>query len=207
MRRIPAIFLAVLVALGLFWMMHALVNLTADEIDKPPAGPGLDFIRLKQQEVPQERSRVKPKKPPPPKTPPPPPKMQSAATPKPQQPVQNLNIPNLNLPTNISGGPFLGTFNPANATGDSEAIPLVRINAQYPRSALRSGTQGEVVIEFIINPDGTVREAKIISAKPRGVFERAAISAALKWKFKPKIVDGKPVPQTGRQPFTFSLDN
>jgi periplasmic protein TonB len=61
-------------------------------------------------------------------------------------------------------------------------------------------------MEFIVNPDGTVRNVRIVSANPPGVFEQAAITAALKWKFKPKVVDGKPVQQKGVQPMVFKLE-
>ena len=48
----------------------------------------------------------------------------------------------------------------------------------------------------IVNADGSVRSAKVIDAKPRGIFEASAVQAVMRWKFKPKIKNGKPVEQT-----------
>ena len=66
MRRLGAIGLAVVVAVGLFWMMHALVYLSGGDLAKREDLGGIDFVRLKRQETLQERERRKPEKPPPP---------------------------------------------------------------------------------------------------------------------------------------------
>ena len=206
MRRLGAFGLAILVAIGLFWMMHALVYLSGGAIAKREDLGGIDFVRLKRQESLQERERRKPEKPPPPKKPPPPPKLKSVQTPKPQQQPQQMNLPNLNLPTNIGGGPFLGTYSATPTSGSSQAVPLVRIQPQYPRRAARAGTEGYVTMSLVINPDGTVRDAKVTDAQPRGVFERSAIAAILKWKFKPRVIDGQPVEQSATQTLNFTLN-
>ncbi len=44
---------------------------------------------------------------------------------------------------------------------------------------------------------GAVRDPVVIEAKPPGFFERAAIQAALKFKYKPKVIDGEPVEVSG----------
>jgi protein TonB len=127
-------------------------------------------------------------------------------TPPPETPQVPFAMPKMNLPTNITGGPFLGTVASGDMSGYSELIPLVRIQPSYPRQALRDGISGQVVFEVIINPDGTVKSARPIKSQPRGVFEAAAMNAILKWKFKPKIEDGKAVETKGIQPIDFKLD-
>ena len=37
----------------------------------------------------------------------------------------------------------------------------------------------------------------VIDAKPPGIFNRAAINAALKYKYKPKVINGEPVDVPG----------
>lgn len=54
--------------------------------------------------------------------------------------------------------------------------------------------------------DGSVRGAKVLDSKPRGVFEASAVQAVMRWKFKPKIKDGKPVEQKGSQKIEFNLN-
>ncbi len=56
---------------------------------------------------------------------------------------------------------------------------------QYPTEALREGRQGEVVVEFTVNPDGSVSDPRVVRANPPRVFDRAAISAVRRWRFQP----------------------
>lgn len=188
----------------LFLGLHLLIAGGRYMADQGETITTVDFIRLKKESELETRERKKPPKPEPPKTPPPP-KMQ-IDTPPPDAPPTPFQMPKLNLPTTISGGPFLGSFVGGDVSGYSELIPLVRINPQYPRNALRDGTEGWVEFDLVINPDGTVRTAKPIKSQPRGVFEAAASAAIFKWKFKPKIDDGKPVESRGTQRVEFKMD-
>ncbi len=45
----------------------------------------------------------------------------------------------------------------------------------------------------------------VLDAKPRGLFEAAAVQAVLRWKFKPKMVNGLAVEQKGAQKIEFNL--
>jgi len=84
-----------------------------------------------------------------------------------------------------------------NAEGD--VIPLVRIPPQYPRKAAMAKIEGWVKVEFTITEEGTVTNPRVLEAKPPRIFDREALRAILKWKFKPKIVDGVRVPQIATQ--------
>ncbi|WP_242102157.1 energy transducer TonB [Lysobacter sp. M2-1] len=55
----------------------------------------------------------------------------------------------------------------------------------YPPSALRLEQSGEVLVEFTVDTDGTVTNARVVRATPPRVFDRAAISAVNKWRFQP----------------------
>jgi periplasmic protein TonB len=188
---------------SMFWTMHLLIAGGKYIAQQGESLSTVDFVRLKKESELETRERKKPPKPEPPKTPPPP-KMKVEAPP-PDAPQTAFTMPKLDLPTTITGGPFMGSYVAGDNTGYSDLIPLVRIQPQYPRSALRDGIEGTVVFEVTINPDGTVKKARAISANPRGVFEAAAMSAIMKWKFKPKIVDGKGVETIGRQPIDFKM--
>lgn len=186
----------------LFWVMHLAIRGAGGEFDKAENLPTIDFIRLKKDADLETRERRKPPKPEPPKQPPPP-KMK-VDTPPPDAPPTPFAMPKLNLPTTITGGPFLGSFVGGDLSGYSELIPLVRIAPQCPRQAQRDGLKGSVVYELVVNPDGTVRSAYPKQATPRGVFEAAGMQSILKWKFKPKVVDGKPVEQKALQKLDFN---
>jgi protein TonB len=72
---------------------------------------------------------------------------------------------------------------PARSSGDLVAVSTPQ--PAYPPQAQRSGTKGQVVVSFTVNPDGSVGDVNIVSAKPRGVFERNVQSAVKKWRFQP----------------------
>ncbi|MFC4729135.1 energy transducer TonB [Coralloluteibacterium thermophilus] len=54
----------------------------------------------------------------------------------------------------------------------------------YPREALRAGITGEVTVEFTVQPDGSVSDARVVSANPTRTFDREAISAVRRWQFE-----------------------
>ncbi len=80
---------------------------------------------------------------------------------------------------------------------DGEYLPIVKIAPQYPRHALRRGIEGYVIVEYTVTKQGTVRDPIVIEAKPVGIFNRAAIKSAARYKYKPRVVDGKPIEVSG----------
>jgi len=88
---------------------------------------------------------------------------------------------------------------------NSALIPLVRIAPRYPREALVSGKTGFVTIKLTVDEDGKVIDAIISNSKPPKVFDKAALQAVLRWKFKPRVVNGVPVQQVGTTTIEFNL--
>lgn len=86
-----------------------------------------------------------------------------------------------------------------------ELRPTVRIAPQYPREALRRGQQGYVVLDITVGPDGHVFQAKVADASPPGVFDDAAVKAALKGRFQPHTVNGQAIETTGRYTLRFVM--
>jgi len=73
-----------------------------------------------------------------------------------------------------------------------ELTPLVRALPQYPPEAARRRIEGYVILRFTVTETGAVADPEIVRSDPRGVFERAAIRAVLRWKYQPQLVNGKP---------------
>lgn len=138
------------------------------------------------------RVRRLPKKPQPPKNPPPPRTRRVAKVERPKIQSMNLNMGKVDVGL-AGGGLYLGP--PGGAMGDGEAIPMVIIQPRYPRKAAMEGIEGWVKFKFTISPDGTPKDVELIDAQPRRVFERDARRAIYKWKFKPRVVDGKAMEQ------------
>jgi protein TonB len=88
---------------------------------------------------------------------------------------------------------------------DGEYIPLFKVTPIYPRRAQERGIMGYAVVSFTITETGTVENAKPLEGmcgdptnpetvfRPCSIFNSAASRAALKLKYKPKIVDGNAV--------------
>lgn len=93
-------------------------------------------------------------------------------------------------------------------TSDGEYLPLVRMEPQYPRRAQERGIEGWVTVEFTVTEDGTVADPFILEAEPKNIFNRAALKAVLRFKYKPKVVNGVAQAVSGvRTRFTFQMDN
>ncbi|MBE0386682.1 periplasmic protein TonB [Pseudoalteromonas luteoviolacea DSM 6061] len=103
-------------------------------------------------------------------------------------------MPSINI-----GGTAGGLSGPGDFGRDGEATPIVRIEPKYPPQAARDGKEGWVQLEFTINELGGVEDIKVIAAEPKRIFNREAQRALRKWKYRPKIVDGKPQKQFGIQ--------
>jgi protein TonB len=77
-------------------------------------------------------------------------------------------------------------------------VPTSTPQPPYPPQALRGKVSGEVTVAFTVNTDGSVGKVRIVSAKPRGVFDRGVLAAVNRWRFQP--VDE---PQASTRTFTF----
>ena len=78
-----------------------------------------------------------------------------------------------------------------------EFLPLVKVAPTYPRYALERNLQGHVLLEFAVTTTGSVRDPVVLEAEPPGVFDRAAIAAVLRFRYKPKVIEGEVVEVTG----------
>lgn len=65
-----------------------------------------------------------------------------------------------------------------------------------------------VIVQFTVSAAGTVKEpVMIIASEPPGVFDKQAIKAVKRWKYRPKRVGGRAVEQHGvTTKLTFELD-
>jgi protein TonB len=90
---------------------------------------------------------------------------------------------------------------------DRDIMPLVRINPDYPPRAQSRGIEGWVLIQFTITAAGTVRDAKVIDASPKGYFEEAALKAIARWRYNPKVQEGVAVERIGvRVRLSFNME-
>ncbi len=147
-------------------------------------------MRLKKDSEPELKKRQLPKKQKP-EEPPPPPDLSLSRTNSLDEGLQELVL-GIGLNLAIEGGPNLGA-----AVSDSDPVPVVRVNPQYPPRAAERGTEGWVELAFTISASGTVQDAEVTKSRHGKVFDRAALRAVRRWKYNPKIKDGNPVERHG----------
>jgi periplasmic protein TonB len=190
--------IAAMLTVLLFLLMRYLITPTGGVPQKAEANTAINISRHERDENTQRKQRNKPDRPKQQQTPPPPPMVQ-------QRPrvLANNNALVVEIP-DFEGGDNLGELG---APSDRRAIPIVRIPPQYPHRPLTRGIEGWVILEFTITITGTVEEVRIVESEPAGVFDRSASRAIKRWKYQPKLVEGKPVPQMNmRELVTFKIE-
>ncbi|MBE2291232.1 MAG: energy transducer TonB [Xanthomonadales bacterium] len=88
---------------------------------------------------------------------------------------------------------------PAAAPAQRSLRAISTPSPRYPPEALRSGTSGEVLVEFTVGTDGSVTDARVLRANPARTFDREALNAVRRWRFEP--VDA---PVTTRRTLAFN---
>jgi periplasmic protein TonB len=78
-------------------------------------------------------------------------------------------------------------------------------NIHYPEMARHTGTQGRVIINFVVEKDGTLSEIKVVRGVGDGCDEEAVRVMKLSPKWKPGIQNGRPVRVYYTVPITFRL--
>ena len=199
-RYFIATVLAAIITIGLFIAMRYLIIGQDGELSEPPKGKVIDFVRLKQDETVETKKRM-PKKPPKPDEPPP-----DMMQPQQQQDLAAESVgmsfeAEFATDTSLKGGLAL-------ESGDGEYLPIVKVAPIYPRRALSRGIEGYVIVEFTVTRNGSVSNPIVVEAEPPMIFDKAAVDAALKFKYKPRVIDGEPTEVEGVQNrITFTMSN
>ncbi|MCF8059725.1 MAG: energy transducer TonB [Bacteriovoracaceae bacterium] len=182
----------------LFLLMAHLVSQPAELGKSSDTENYIDFIRSVNTSQVQTKKRQLPKEPEKPQETPQMPKMAVKAQVDAPAPKMAMNAPLLTSSLSLGDGPYLGgATGGGTAQTDRSVMPLVRIEPQYPRKAAMTGKQGWVRLQFDVNAAGGVENVEVVEASPPRIFDQSAKRALLKWKYQPKIVDGKPVIMKG----------
>ena len=96
------------------------------------------------------------------------------------------------------------------SSGDGEYLPIVKVAPIYPRRAQTRGITGYCIVTYTVTTTGAIRDPYVeneTDCSPTGIFERASLKAALKFKYKPRVVDGQAIEVAGVQnKFTYELE-
>jgi protein TonB len=198
-RLAIGLLLGLVITAGLFWMMQYLIATADRSLNESKTGALLDFVRLKRDETIQRR-QLKPKKPPLPEAPPPQPPTPKLESLDPS--AEKIAISAVPVETDIemSGGFSLGV-------GEGDYLPIVKVAPIYPARALQRGLEGFCVVMYTVTNLGTIKDPVIIESQcTSSLFHRSSLQAALKFKYKPRVIDGEAVEVPGVQnKFTYEI--
>ena len=198
-RSVAGIVVGLTITFLLYWLMSALVAAGKNALTEAPKGRIVDFVRVPN--PPQLRTeQPKPEKPPKPQKAPETPQVQNETV----KPSGNtVNIGSMAIDNNLAVDTSAGL-----SASDGEYLPIVKVAPVYPRRAQTRGIEGWVLLRFTVTETGSVIDPVVVDAEPQGVFDRAAKKAVERFKYKPRVVDGKAqVVQGVEHLITFKLDD
>ncbi len=189
--------LAIPVAGGLFFIMQYLIATADLKLDEGKSRKVAD-IHMPERQIETNLAEEKPDKPEDPEEPPP-----DVETPQLEMEVdvEMVNLaPSAQVDIAIEGSGGLSAT-------DGEYLPIVKVAPIYPRRAQSRGIEGYCIVEYTVTRSGSIRDPAVVDCQPPGIFERASLQASLKFKYKPRVVDGEPIEVAGVQnKFTYELE-
>ena len=88
--------------------------------------------------------------------------------------------------------------------GVSAPVPIFRPEPEYSEEARKAKFQGSVIVALVVDEKGNPQGIRVVRPLGLGLDEKA-IEAVQKWRFKPGLKDGRPVPVTAQIEVSFRL--
>jgi periplasmic protein TonB len=197
-RLVIAVLAGSAVTFSLLFVMQGLIASGQSALTEVQSTRIVDFVRVKREET-LERKRDRPDRPSQPNAPPPEapsPSLDdmingSAAT-SAVRVSQDAALELGGVDVNLTTG-----FGVSGDAVDGDYLPIVKVAPIYPQRAIEQGIEGWVIVEFTVTKAGTVRDPRVVEYHPSTVFNKAALAAALKFKYKPRVVNGEPIEVRG----------
>ena len=183
--------MAVLITFGLFFFMQALIA-TGEGLDEP-----LNVVKIVDSTMPEIELEV----------------IEEIDKPELIEEITEV-VEEVERQVTISDGPDLNIdrsqvqmdtglelSNASISATDGDYLPLVAIAPQYPTRAAQRGIQGWCLVSFTVDGLGNVvgETITVVDAEPANIFDRSSERAAARFKFQPRVVDGKGVEVAGVQ--------
>ncbi len=185
-----------LVALSLLWVMQYLIATGVTAMSEERTFRFVDFVRVQRDER-LEMKEDKVERPPDAQPPPP---MQ------PDRQLDDMDSSTITIPVSAPRVQHDISIGRDGFFSDGEYMPIVQVAPQYPRRAAERGLEGYVILEFTVTREGTVRDPVVIESSS-SVFDRSAMDAVLRFRYRPRVIDGEPVEVPGvRFRITFELE-
>lgn len=179
--------MALAVTLGLLLLMHFLIQTNLRGPEEVPSYSVPDIL-MPEREITTEYDTSKPEKPEEPQETPP-------DIPEPKIDTPKASNEGMALSPGVESNPDIGGISLIG--GEGEMIPLTLVAPEYPRRAAQRGIEGHCEVLFTVTAQGTTTDLRIGDC-PESIFERSALRAAEKLKYKPRVVNGEPVDSPGQ---------
>ena len=88
---------------------------------------------------------------------------------------------------------------------DSGPRAIRQMAPVYPAGARLRRIEGSAEVEYTVLKDGRTADIAVVGSEPPGVFARTVRLAVKRWRFKPALLDGKPVAVRVHQKIRFKL--
>ena len=197
-RTLIGICAAVPIALGLFFLMNSLIDRQFEQ-DEIKAQKVAEIV-VPDKEIETNRKEELPEKVEDPDEPPPDMEPLDFDTDLDMSTANMAPAVAVNVSINASGL----------SSGDGEYLPIVKVAPIYPRRAQTRGITGYCIVTYTVTTTGAIRDPYVENesdCSPKGIFERASLKAAAKFKYKPRVVDGQAIEVAGVQnKFTYELE-
>jgi protein TonB len=181
--------------------MQVLIATARGRLDESGTRHFVDFVRVPREEALQRKDR-KPDKPLEPTAPPPETVEPRVDSIDPAQVAAGVPVAptEVDVEVSIDG---LGLV-----ASDGDYLPIVKIAPAYPMIARTRGIEGYCIVEYTVTSAGTTKDVVVIEAEPKGIFDKASIEAALKFKYRPRVVNGEPIEVRGvRNIFRYQMES
>jgi protein TonB len=197
-RTLIGVCAAVPIALGLFFLMNSLIDRQFEQ-DEIKAQKVAEIV-VPDKEIETNRKEELPEKVEDPDEPPPDMEPLDFDTDLDMRTANMAPAVAVNVSINASGL----------SSGDGEYLPIVKVAPIYPRRAQTRGITGYCIVTYTVTTTGAIRDPYVENesdCSPKGIFERASLKAAAKFKYKPRVVDGQAIEVAGVQnKFTYELE-
>lgn len=194
-RVLVGALVAIPVAIGLFFVMHSLINRDYEQQDIE-ARKIADIV-VPESEIEVNVREAKPEK------------VEDPEEPPPDLPTPDMDMDmDLNVVNTAPRASVDVKISATGISGDGEYLPIVKVAPVYPRRAQTRGISGYCIVEYTVTRTGSIRDPRAVDCQPSGVFESASVAAAEKFKYRPRVVDGEPIEVAGVQNmFTYELED
>jgi biopolymer transport protein ExbB len=177
-----------MVCLALVNMMEAMARFTGEVVVRESVKFKADYVRVERERR-VERRQHKPDRPERPEDQPDVEEVSPELADMPDGGALVIQAPRatLNASLGLDSSVRLGGF-----IADGDYLPIVKVEPVFPRAAVTRRLEGWVLVSFTVTATGSVKDVMVLESSNE-IFHQAAMQAAEKFRYKPRVSNGEPI--------------